>query len=107
MARLAAVPGFGPTLIAALMVWRASIERKFTFDPSQQVDPRELARLEQHYLPQRRDLEKTLRDGPARLNAFREQIDARRTLLRSELQARAAAWAQARADLDVMRVWRR
>jgi len=105
--RLAGVPGFGPTLVASLMIWRASIERTFTFDASKQIHPQEIARLDQKFIPQRRDLENALRAGPARLTASREQIDTRRTRLRGELDVRAAAWAQARADLDAMRVWRR
>lgn len=98
--RLQGIPGFGETLVASLMVWRHSLERKFVFDPAQAVDPAEIARVEQKFSPQRREIERVLLSGPARLVALRAQIDARRTRLHADLQSRAEAWAQARADLD-------
>jgi DNA-binding helix-hairpin-helix protein with protein kinase domain len=101
-ARRNGVPGFGPTLVASLMVWRAGIERKFTFNPMQQLDPRELARLDQRFEPPRKQLQSLLRAGPARLVAIRHQVEVRRTQLRGELESRAVAWAQARADLDAL-----
>ena len=98
--RLAGVPGFGETLAASLIMWRHSLEGRFVFDPAQAIDAGEIARVEQKFLPQRRDIERVLLAGPARLAALRAQIDARRTRLHADLQSRAEEWARARADLD-------
>lgn len=106
-ARLASVPGFGPTLVASLMQWRASVESRFTFDPTRHVDAHEVSRLQARFAPKRRELEPSLLAGPARLSALREQVDANRARLRVELEVCAADWARARADLDGMKIWRR
>lgn len=106
-AKLANVPGFGPTLVASLMMWRASLERKFTFDPAREIDAQELVRLDRRFAPQRRDLEQTLRSGPARLAQLREHLQSRHTQLRAELESCARTWAQARADLNQLRTWGR
>lgn len=105
--RLASVPGFGPTLVASLVHWRATIESRFTFDPSRHVDPQEVSRLQARFAPKRRELEPSLLAGAARLSALREQVEAHRARLRVELEVSAADWARARADLDAMKIWRR
>lgn len=102
--RLSGVPGFGPTLVASLLVWRDGLERRFTFDPAKGVEPQEIARLDQRFAPRRRDLEHGLQAGPARLNALRAQVELQRARLTEDLQVRARAWAQARADLDAMKI---
>jgi DNA-binding helix-hairpin-helix protein with protein kinase domain len=97
------VPGFGEKTAANLLAWRGSLERKFRFDPSKATDPREIARVEQEVLVERRKLEERLRTGFAELKQVRAQIIAARQYMMSQVVNAHSAYLQAEADFKVAR----
>lgn len=48
------VPGFGAKMADKLLAWRGSLEKRFRFDPIKAIDPREIRRVEQEILVERR-----------------------------------------------------
>jgi DNA-binding helix-hairpin-helix protein with protein kinase domain len=92
------VPGFGPTLAGALLTWRRELERKFVFDPTRAVDPRDLEDAEHSILADKARLEQKLLGGAAELRAIAQQTIARRASLRPEVEQALTALAQAEAD---------
>src|SRR5438132_763972 len=59
-AKVMAVPGFGQTRTKALIAWRAGLERRFRFNPTHAVDPRDIAAVDQRHAARRNDLERIL-----------------------------------------------
>lgn len=97
--RIASVPGFGPKLQAALIAWRASIERRFLFDPNKGVDPRDTAKIELEVFTQRRNIEDKLRSTLLELRQVDDQIRVARKYLRPQMEVLQLAHAQAVANL--------
>ncbi|WP_083931318.1 helix-hairpin-helix domain-containing protein [Kaistia granuli] len=97
--RIASVPGFGPKLQAALIAWRASIERRFLFDPNKGVDPRDTAKIELEVSTQRRNIEDKLRSTLLELRQVDDQIRVARKYLRPQMEVLQLAHAQAVANL--------
>jgi DNA-binding helix-hairpin-helix protein with protein kinase domain len=99
--QLAKVPGFGPVLCAKLMDWRASLEARFRFNPTRQIDPRHIAKVEQDILSERRRIENKLRSDSIELRTIRGQILAARQHMRPQVEAVYARYLQATADFNV------
>jgi DNA-binding helix-hairpin-helix protein with protein kinase domain len=99
--QLAKVPGFGPVLCTKLMNWRASKEAHFRFDPTRQIDPRHIAKVEQDMLSDRRRIEDKLRSGPVELRTISGQVLAARQHMRPQVEAVYARYLQATTDFDV------
>lgn len=93
------VPGFGSKLTSRMMVWRRSLERQFRFDPTQLLDPADVAQLEADLAKKRRNLQLTLRRGPSELDTIRRRATTARAHHLQEARAAANSAAQARADL--------
>jgi DNA-binding helix-hairpin-helix protein with protein kinase domain len=103
VAKIDAVPGFGPALRKSLLDWRNSIEGRFRFDPRQTVDPRDIARVEQEVLAERRRIQVELTKALAELRQVRGQIFARRVQLKSQVEAAQKEYLQALADFQAAR----
>jgi DNA-binding helix-hairpin-helix protein with protein kinase domain len=97
-----AIPGFGPARTATLMEWRRSIERKFVFNPAQNIDPNDVAAVEREIGMMRLKLERDLQDGPAILGQISQQIMAKRQLLKSIVESALRDLAQAEADRKIL-----
>ena len=97
------VPGFGEKTAANLMSWRASVERKFRFDPNKAIDPRETAKVEQEVMVERHKLEQSLRTGFAELRQVHAQILAARQYMMPQVVAAHSAYLQAEADFKAAR----
>jgi DNA-binding helix-hairpin-helix protein with protein kinase domain len=93
------INGFGPANVKALVEWRTSIERKFTFDPSEPINPADVAAIKSDIARMKADLEKRLRQAVSTLQTI--SADARNT--RAALQnAALAAWRPLKqAECDV------
>lgn len=72
--RIEAISGFGPASSASLMDWRASLEKKFNFDPRQPVNPADVNRIKKQIDQQRSQLEQTLRSRLAELRTAAADI---------------------------------
>ncbi len=98
-ASIQAVPGFGPVMQRRLLDWRASVERKFNFDPNKGVDPRDTAKVEADILAEKKNLEAKLLKGPAELTQLRAQILAARDRLRQRVDQAHACAVEAEKEL--------
>lgn len=97
-----AVHGFGPALQARLMAWRQSIEARFVFDAKRAIPQPDIDAIEYRSRRRKHDLEQQLRTGADEAKRMREYQVLRRGAVAEELIAPATAWAQARADLELV-----
>jgi DNA-binding helix-hairpin-helix protein with protein kinase domain/Flp pilus assembly protein TadD len=95
------VHGFGPAYTAKLLAWRASIERRFVFDPRRGVDTADRQAVEHDIEATRQRLERDLQSGTAELRRISEQAKASRGALISAAEAASKSMAQADVDLAV------
>jgi DNA-binding helix-hairpin-helix protein with protein kinase domain len=92
------VPGFGPKMQSNLMAWRLALESRFKFDPNKRIDPREINRVEQEILLERRRLELRLRTEFAELRQTHAQVLATRQHMKAQVIAIYTTYLQAAAD---------
>jgi DNA-binding helix-hairpin-helix protein with protein kinase domain len=96
------VPRFGYVLTERLMMWRASIERQFHFDPRKGVDPADIAALDRKYGVQRQGIERNLTTGLQELRQLRAAAEQKKSGRATELGPLVVRLAQARADASVL-----
>jgi DNA-binding helix-hairpin-helix protein with protein kinase domain len=96
------VRGFGPNLTRAVVDWRASCERRFTFNPNTAVTEADRNAVRSKYAARRRVIEGVLSVAPAELASFTQTATARANQLRAQTENAARELAQARADLAVL-----
>ncbi len=97
------VPGFGPVLTEKLQEWCLSVERKFRFDPSKGVDPRDTAALDREIADTRRKIEQHILTGPTELTQIKNSILAQRASLLPQINDALRGLAQAEMDLSAAR----
>lgn len=95
---IASVPGFGPKTQAILMQWRADLERRFRFDPTRSIDPRDTARVEQEILAMRKKIESELVIGIAQLRQVHSQIMSTRKHMRAQVETVRSEFLRAQAN---------
>jgi DNA-binding helix-hairpin-helix protein with protein kinase domain len=61
------IKGFGPSLKTALLMWRATIEQGFVFNPGEPVDPSEIRAMDQELAQKRAALVQSLSTGSQQL----------------------------------------
>lgn len=93
------VKGFGEGLTRAVMDWRASCERKFTFNPLTAVSVADKNAVRAKYGARKLQLEGTLTYGAQELQKFKQNTAVRAAALRPQLETAARQLAQAKADL--------
>ena len=96
------VPGFGPKMQSRLLVWRSSLEQKFVFDPRRQVDPRDIAKVEQEVVLKKRQIEDKIKLGLAQLRQSHSQILLARQHMISQVEAVRLVYLQAQANKDAV-----
>jgi DNA-binding helix-hairpin-helix protein with protein kinase domain len=96
------VKGFGPNLTRAVMDWRASCERRFTFNPNTAVTEADRNAVRAKYTARRKAIEGMLAAGPTELASFTQTTTARANQLRAQAENAARELAQARADLSAL-----
>ena len=96
------VPGFGQKYTREVVDWRKGIERRFTFNPSQAIDPAEISKLKNKIAKLKRNLESKLLSGPEQLIQIRTNILQKRNILSPQITITLRNVAQARADLQVL-----
>ncbi|HEX3532112.1 MAG TPA: hypothetical protein VH988_34060 [Thermoanaerobaculia bacterium] len=96
------VPGFGPTLITALLIWKRSVAAHFVFNPTARVDPRDLAAVDTSLAARKKEIEKAMLGGIGELRQVSRQIILRRRALVPQLTAAVQALAQAKVDLKAV-----
>lgn len=98
--RVMQVRGFGQSLTRAVLDWKASCERRFTFNPAVAVSPADRDAVRAKYAAKRVLLERTLAAAPAHLQQFDQRASAQLALLQPQLEGAAKKLAQAHADLS-------
>jgi DNA-binding helix-hairpin-helix protein with protein kinase domain len=95
------VPGFGPMHAEELEHWRRTFERRFVYDPSKDIDPADMAALDNTFSHRRKRLEGALLAGPEQLTAIRNRVMRERARLRGQLINAKQQADQAEADMTV------
>jgi len=102
-ARLARVPGFGPSNTRLLLAWRERIERRFAFDPTAgRVPQAEILAVERAVEARTRGLERRLLIGASELARISADIRARQEAALREIGGTALELAQAERDLEAL-----
>lgn len=99
-ARIMQVRGFGESLTRAVLDWKASCERQFTFKPNTAVSQADRDAVRIKYAAKRVALEQTLAAAPAKLQQFCQEAPAQFASLKPQLEAAARKLAQAQADFS-------
>jgi DNA-binding helix-hairpin-helix protein with protein kinase domain len=96
------VKGFGPNLTRAVTDWRASCERRFTFNPSTAVTEADRNVVRVKYVARRRSIEGLLAAAPAELSGFTQTAVVLANQLKAQAANAASALAKAKADLAML-----
>ncbi|OYU42223.1 MAG: hypothetical protein CFE44_25235, partial [Burkholderiales bacterium PBB4] len=96
------VRGFGERLTAAMVDWRKSCERRFTFNPNQAVSDTERAQLRSKFAAKKASLEGQLSNGAAELQRFGKEATIRAAGLKNQAEWAAQKLAQAQTDLAAL-----
>lgn len=97
-AALVQVPGFGPKMQVRMLDWRASLERRFAFDPTRHVDQRDVARVERDVLARKTQIEGRMNGALAELRQAHSQIVAARQHTMAQVVTVRREFLQALAD---------
>jgi DNA-binding helix-hairpin-helix protein with protein kinase domain len=92
------VPGFGQKLCGTLYGWRDSLTARFQFNPATGIDRRDIDKIEQELMIERRKLEQAARTGYEELRQFHARTLNARTQLREPVEAAYAQYLQADAN---------
>jgi len=94
------VPGFGPSLTAVLMQWRAQQEQHFRFDPARKLDPREAQKVDAELLAKKQEIERQIGDIKNAVETSSRQAKTKHELMSQNLQPAITAVAKTRKDLE-------
>ena len=93
--RIAAIQGFGPTLVASLMEWRQNLTKRFVFNASEPINPNDLVALRSRISNQKIELDKKIRASVANLQQASNLSLSQRAKLASSANQAVAARKQA------------
>lgn len=97
--KVLAIPGFGPVTVSALIAWRDTHARKFTFDASKAVDPRDVAQVEHAIVTERSKLQSEAKTIHAEAMQRYAAVKSARSAMPSQIEALLSASRQAVVDL--------
>lgn len=100
-AAIVKVPGFGPAIAKDIMAWVRQCEAKFVFNASSAVTPADVQGVRATFAMKRKVQEDILIRKLEELRMLSVTMAAQRKSLVSELEASAAALAQATCDAEV------
>lgn len=100
--RVRQVRGFGERLTAAMMDWKASCERRFTFNPAKAVTDAERHALRAKYAMRKSAIEVQLSQGAGELQRFKQTASVRAASLKPQVEWAVQKLAQAQKDLSLI-----
>ncbi len=100
--RIQQVRGFGERLTAAMLDWRKSCERRFTFNPKQAVSDTERAQVRSKIAAKKAAIEVQLSNGASELQRFSKDATVKASSLKTQAEWAAQKLAQAKADLAAL-----
>lgn len=101
--RVAAVPGFGDALTAALLEWRGEVERRFRFDPTTAVSVGEQRAVAVRFRTRQQQLLGDIDQKITALGSFGPGCKAELEALTGKLGEAVAAFEQADVNLALLR----
>jgi DNA-binding helix-hairpin-helix protein with protein kinase domain len=96
------VKGFGDVLTRAVVDWKKSCERRFTFDPRRAVSENDKNAVRAKIAARKRVIEAALASGPGELLKFQKDSATKYQALKPTLENAARKVAQAKADLSLL-----
>jgi DNA-binding helix-hairpin-helix protein with protein kinase domain len=99
--RIEQISGFGPATAGLLLSWRSNLERRFVFNPSQPVNPSDIAQVKSDIAQRRIALEAALRADLIAIRTAAAEIQRSRTDLTNRARAIWPEFKQAEADEKV------
>lgn len=96
------VRGFGQGLTRAMLDWRASCERGFTFNPNTSVSDADKNAVRAKFAGRKAKLAGVLSNGPAELKRFRQSASSRSSALQPQIERAGLKLAQAEKDLSLL-----
>lgn len=96
------VKGFGDVLTRAVVDWKKSCERRFTFDPRKAVSENDKNAVRSKIAARKRVIEAALASGPGELLKFQKVSATKYQALKPTLENAARRVAQANADLSLL-----
>jgi DNA-binding helix-hairpin-helix protein with protein kinase domain len=103
LSKISQIKGFGPVRQQSLLVWRASKEAQFRFNPNEPVEPSDLRALEQEFAQKASALRSRLSAGPASLKQLLSVWHAQRRQLLASQHAAAFQLANAQANRHALK----
>ncbi len=99
--RIEQIPGFGPATAGLLLSWRSDLERRFVFNPSQPVNPSDIAQVKSDIAQRRINLDTALKADLIAIRTAAAEIGRSRTDLTNRARAIWVEFKQAEADEKV------
>ncbi|WP_010250467.1 helix-hairpin-helix domain-containing protein [Acetivibrio cellulolyticus] len=96
------IQGFGPVYTGKLLNWKQSIEKKFTFNPNQPIDPLLIVKIDNEIKLEKCKLEKLLLSGTNELKLITYKVLNRRQFLLAEYEQCLKECAQAEANINAL-----
>jgi DNA-binding helix-hairpin-helix protein with protein kinase domain len=100
--RVMQVKGFGDNLCRAVTDWRASVERRFVFNPANAVSEADKNIVRAKFAARKKTIAATLTGGALALRQFNQAVASRASTLQPQLSQAAKQLAQAKSDLSLL-----
>jgi DNA-binding helix-hairpin-helix protein with protein kinase domain len=100
--RVGQVRGFGDSLTRAVTDWKASVERRFVYNPANAVSESDRNSVRKKFGTRKSAIAATLGGGAAELQRFKQTAVSRATSLQPQLDQAAKQLAQAQSDLSLL-----
>jgi DNA-binding helix-hairpin-helix protein with protein kinase domain len=100
--RVMQIRGFGESLTRAVTDWKASVERRFVFNPAIAVSEADKNAVKAKIGARKSAIAAALVGGAADLQRFKQAAVARASLLQPQLEQAAKQLAQAKSDLSLL-----
>ena len=99
--RIEQIPGFGPATAGLLLSWRSDLERRFVFNPSQPINPGDIAQVKSDIAQRRLALETALKADLLAIRTAAAEIQRSRADFTNRARAVWVEYEQAEADEKV------
>lgn len=100
--RVMQIKGFGESLTRAVTDWKASIERRFVFNPSTAVSEADKNAVRAKFAARKNSIASTLSGGARELQRLKQAAESRAATLSPQLDQAAKCLAQAQSDLSLL-----
>jgi DNA-binding helix-hairpin-helix protein with protein kinase domain len=100
--RVMQIKGFGESLTRAMTDWKASVERRFVFNPAAAISETDKNAVRAKFGARKNSMSATLVGAAAELQRFRQMANSRAISLQPQLDQAAKQLAQAQSDLSLL-----